>query len=125
MTETALALENVKYQRTATQIDDRSGSLQFKKLTFYIREINRQRDFYDQDIAKKNKLYVLGVWDWDVNSLNNLPIEYAFKDADQIGMFKVVFANIVKASERRRFVTKIKRVIENFGAQTRLESVLE
>lgn len=128
MIELSLPLPNIVYQRTANQIDDRKGKIEWHKLTFYLREIDRQRDFYNINVKTKNKLYVIGIWDWGVHSETNLPPEFAFSSApkrhnmtsDQVEMFKVVFENLVEPKERKRFVSIIEKIIECHGKQLKL-----
>ena len=120
MSKPILPLENVKYQRTATQIDDRKSSKEYPKLTLYVRAIDRQRKFYDQETSGKNRIFVIGIWDWDINNAQNLPSEFAIADTDQLAIFKLVFENIVKNHERKRFVNKIYSYIKTYGQQCKL-----
>jgi hypothetical protein len=118
--EPTIPLENVKYQRTATQIDDRKGVKQYPKLTLYVRAIDRQRVFYDEDVKSKNRILVIGIWQWGLHNENNLPQEFAIADKDQLQIFQLVFENIVKNVERKRFVSKIYHYIDNYGKQCKL-----
>lgn len=102
-------LPNIVYQRRSNP--------PFENFIFYIREMPRRVRPYQ---PKTHKLYLLGVWDSNNNSEGNLPPEFAFSSKDQVAMFEFVFKNIVKPSERRRFVGEIKEVIDNAGVQDRL-----
>jgi len=91
----------------------------FSNFIFYLRERpDRVRPYQ----PKSHKLYLLGVWDLDRNGGNNPPSEYAFSADDQVAMFKFVFENIVNPDERRRFVGKIKKIIETAGEQDKLHT---
>lgn len=113
-------LPNIEYHRTAKQFQSEERGWQ--KVTFYIRSIDRQKNFYDEKIKEKNRLLVLGVWNWEENSTNNPPSEWAFStNEDQLKMFELVFDNLVKIDERQRFVAKVKKVIEDHGEQIKLK----
>jgi len=102
-------LPNVVYER-------RQNS-PFSHRIFYIRENPNARRLYQ---PKSHKLYLIGIWDETKHTPDNPPTEYAIHSDDQVAMFKFVFENIVKPKERRRFVGKIKRIIETAGEQSRL-----
>ena len=105
----SVPLPNVVYERQQKP--------PFSNFIFYLRERpDRVRPYQ----PKSHKLYLLGVWDLDRNGENNPPSEYAFSAADQVAMFKFVFENIVEPDERRRFVGKIRKIIETAGEQDKL-----
>jgi len=119
MTE-EIPLPNVVYSRTKRQYQNEERGIQ--KLTFYIRGMDRQKEEYNSKIKQSNQLFVLGIWNWDIHSEDNPPSEWAFSTKeDQLAMFRLVFDNIVKIDERRRFVSDIKEIIDQHGEQIKLE----
>jgi len=115
-----IPLSGVEYTRKARQFQGKDRG--WKEVIFYIRGIDRQREFYDNEIKKSNRIFVFGIWDPDNHSEENPPYEWAFSsDEDQVEMFRLVLKNLVKTDERKRFVKRILDTIEDYGMQVRLD----
>lgn len=119
--EIKVPLNGAVYARKGKQYQGEKKG--WRDVIFYLRCINRQRPFYENGVKKHNRLFLLGIWDPVEHSLENLPYEWAYSAGeDQAAMFEHILKNIVKLEERKRFVTEILGIIDQYGKQIQLRT---